>query len=63
MKNKTFTYWIHAKFYYDQVSKNYTAFCIYNNESEIYEVIDLERYNDYIDFDLEMWPVTSIMTK
>ena len=47
MKNKSFnTLWF-AKCYYNQVSQNYVAFLIYNNEEEVYEVINQDLYDHY----------------
>ena len=60
MKNRTFEYWINAKFYFDKISTSHTAYCIYNNESEIYEVIDQNTYEAYECIDLDMWIVRSI---
>ena len=55
MKNKTFTYFANAKFYFSKVSQNYVAFFIYNKEEEVYEVIDQDLYDEYDgDFDLDM---------
>ena len=55
MKNKTFTHYENAMYYFTKVSQNYVAFFIYNKEDEVYEVIDQDLYDDYSgDFDLDM---------
>lgn len=55
MKNKIFNNLWFAQCYYTQVSQNYVAFLIYNNEDEMYEVINQDLYDHYTnEFDLDM---------
>lgn len=55
MKNKSFNTLFFAECYYRQVTHNYVAFLIYNNEEEEYEVINQDLYDHYTEeYDLDM---------
>ena len=55
MINKSFKLKFHASSYFYEVSQNYVAFFIYNKEDDVYEVINQDRYDHYVnEFDLDM---------
>ena len=55
MKNKNFTSLNKAFIYFDMVKLNFVAFLIHNREDDVYEVINQDLYDHYLDeFDLDM---------
>ena len=55
MKNKNFTSLNKAFTYFDMVKLNFVAFLIHNREDDVYEVINQDLYDHYLDeFDLDM---------
>ncbi len=55
MKNKNFTSLNKAFTYFDMVKLNFVAFLIHNREDDVYEVINQDLYDHYLEeFDLDM---------